>query len=235
MSLIRSLADRMGAQSTSADTWLTAISCLRQIGLSKVVFLDLRAQNNPLILSNACDDWTKGYRATVRAGHDPFARSCLTGHASQLTGIGHFAHHQHLPQDAMDQIAAGSDALNVSAGMSITLEPDAQGAGVGLNLMTDLNVTEFAELRMENEDTWRAWCQLVYAGLNVPDHDGPKLTVRERDCLAFIADGMRMIEVAHKLGISVGTVELHLRKARTRLKAKTRDQAVALAVRARLI
>jgi DNA-binding CsgD family transcriptional regulator len=211
------------------------MSYLPQIGLSKVVFLDLRARKDALILSNACDDWTKGYRATVQTGHDPFARHCLTGISSQLTGIGHFERHQHLPQDAMDQIAQGSDALNISTGMSVSLMPDAQGAGVGLNLLTTHNVAEFAELRMEHEDTWRAWCQLLFAGLNGSKHDGSNLTVRERDCLSLIADGMRTIEVAHKLGISEGTVELHLRKARARLRAKTRDQAVAIAVRAQLI
>ena len=119
--------------------------------------------------------------------------------------------------------------------MSVTLQARTCGAGVGLNLMTNHSVEEFAQLRAENEDTWRAWSQLVYAGVNRPHLDGSVLTVKERDCLALIADGMRNIEVAYRLGISEGTVELHLRKARTRLGAKTRDQAVAMAVRAQVI
>jgi DNA-binding CsgD family transcriptional regulator len=205
------------------------------MGLSKVVFLDLSARKVPLILCNGDDAWTQAYTEAVKADRDPFARNCLTRLSSQPTGIGHFEHHQHLPQEALDQIAKGSASLNISMGMSVTLLPDAQGAGVGFNLMNKLTLAEFAELRMEFEDTWRAWCQLVYAGLNMPNDDGPALTVRERDCLAFFADGMRTAQVAYKLGISEGTVELHLRNARGRLKAKTRDQAVALAVRAGLI
>jgi DNA-binding CsgD family transcriptional regulator len=235
LSLIRSISDQMEKQSTSADMWKSAISFLPKMGLSKVVFMDLSSRKTPLVLSNASDAWTTNYRAIVKADRDPFARNCLTRLSSQPTGIGHLEHHQHLPQEALDQIAKGSDALNISIGMSVTLLPDAQGAGVGFNLLNKLKLAEFAELRMEFEDTWRAWCQLAYAGLNMSNDDGPTLTVRERDCLAFFADGMRTAQVAYKLGISEGTVELHLRNARERLKAKTRDQAVALAVRAGMI
>ncbi|MEP1766030.1 MAG: helix-turn-helix transcriptional regulator [Sulfitobacter sp.] len=232
---MRSLAEQMETQSTSGDRWASAIACLPEIELSKVVFMDLRCRDAPLILSNASKAWTSEYRATVQAGLDPFARNCMTSLLPQPTGIGHFERHQHLPQTALDQIAKGSDALGISTGMSVTLLPDERGAGVGFNLMTHLNSSEFSQMRHEFEDTWRAWCQLVYAGLNMPNNDGPALTDREHDCLAFIADGMRTTQVAYRLGISEGTVELHLRSARRRLNAKTRDQAVALAIRAGLI
>jgi DNA-binding CsgD family transcriptional regulator len=43
------------------------------------------------------------------------------------------------------------------------------------------------------------------------------------------------VAVAYRLGISETTVEMHLRNARNRLGAKTRDQAVAIAIRKRLI
>lgn len=80
----------------------------------------------------------------------------------------------------------------------------------------DVTAREFAQLRAEKE----AAC----------GHE-PVLTPRERDCLAYSADGLRTAKVAHRLGIAEATVEMHLRSARKRLGAKTRDQAIAVAVR----
>ena len=235
MSLIRSLADSMDDRQDLVGVWNAAVSCLPQLGLSKVVFMDLSTPNGNLILSNACENWLTGYREDVRAGLDPFAGHCLTTLASQLTGIGHLERHRHLSKGALTQIAAGSSALDINTGLSVPILVGADGAGVGVNLMTDHNVTEFAQLRAEHESEWRAWSHLLFAGLNRTSTGETDLTARERDCLAYVADGLRTTEVAYRIGISEGTVELHLRKARKRLGATTRDQAVAIAIRKRLI
>lgn len=56
------------------------------------------------------------------------------------------------------------------------------------------------------------------------------LTRRERDTLSYLARGLRVQRTADKLGISEATVELHLRNARRKLKARTTAQAIAHAV-----
>ena len=61
------------------------------------------------------------------------------------------------------------------------------------------------------------------------------LSPRERECLQFVASGMRVAEIAHRLALSEKTVDLHLANARKRLGARTRDEAVARAVMARAI
>ncbi|MEB8387540.1 LuxR C-terminal-related transcriptional regulator [Rhodobacteraceae bacterium KMM 6894] len=237
MSVTRSLADQMDTAGPPAQIWSAAIGCLPAMGLSKVIFMDLSQHRAPLILTNADDTWTERYKDTVKNGLDPFARNCLRGFATQLTGVGHTDDHDHLTQIELDQIAQGSAALDICTGMSVTMRPLTHGSGVGLNLMTTLDAREFANLRQEHEDTWRAWCQLVYAGLNASTatQSSLSLTEKQRDCLAYVADGFRTAEVAHKLSISEATVELHMRNARMRLHAKTRDQAVAIAVRTGLI
>ena len=65
-----------------------------------------------------------------------------------------------------------------------------------------------------------------------PAEDMPALTERERDCLAFVAEGRTDWEIAALLGISESTARFHLNNARRKLGAVTRSQAVArLAVR----
>lgn len=56
------------------------------------------------------------------------------------------------------------------------------------------------------------------------------LSPRERDCLSWLAVGQRPAEIGWRLGISEKTFEKHIARAKTKLKSRTRDQAVAKAV-----
>jgi DNA-binding CsgD family transcriptional regulator len=236
ISNIRSLADRLeGIQSDGF--WDEALSCLPSLGLSKVVFLDLSRRSAPIVRSNAGQLWNEKFIASVKGGNDPFAANCLSRIDPVQTGIAHLEPYAYLSDPERDLIAQGSEELGIQTGMSVTIRPHPTGAGIGWNLMTGHCVREFAQLRAHYEPDWRAWCQLVFAGLTMQgsDTDAPSLTPREQDCLAYIADGKRTVAVAYRLGISETTVEMHLRNARNRLGAKTRDQAVAIAIRKRLI
>jgi LuxR family quorum sensing-dependent transcriptional regulator len=55
----------------------------------------------------------------------------------------------------------------------------------------------------------------------------PTLTPRERDCLAFVAEGLSDADIGEKLGISQTTAHAHVEGAKRKLGAKTRAQAVA--------
>jgi DNA-binding CsgD family transcriptional regulator len=59
------------------------------------------------------------------------------------------------------------------------------------------------------------------------EDDLPELSPRERDCLAYVADGKRDSDIADLLGISDTTVRFHVDNARRKLGAANRPQAVA--------
>jgi DNA-binding NarL/FixJ family response regulator len=59
-----------------------------------------------------------------------------------------------------------------------------------------------------------------------------RLTPRERQVLGLLAQGSRGPELARSLGLSVDTVRTHVRNAMQKLEARTRTQAVAMAVEA---
>ncbi|MDT0683069.1 helix-turn-helix transcriptional regulator [Roseicyclus sp. F158] len=229
------MTDQLTTADTPQEVWSSAMRLLPDLGLSKVVFLDLSRRGSPLILSNAEETWTDDYADAVVSGRDPFPINCLSRIAPVLTGIAHLEAHPALTDGARDEVARGSASLDIRTGMSVTICPGSLGAGVGWNLMTSHDPREFADLRREFEVDWRAWCQVVYAGLSQTAPISVALTDRERDCLALFADGLRATNVAHRLGIAEVTVEKHLRSARHKLNAKTRDHAVALAVRTGLI
>lgn len=63
----------------------------------------------------------------------------------------------------------------------------------------------------------------------------PSLTPRERDVLRLLADGNSNEEIGKALFISPETVRTHVQKAMKKLEADTRTEAVAKALRQRLI
>lgn len=60
-------------------------------------------------------------------------------------------------------------------------------------------------------------------------------TGREREILGLLAGGATDVQIAEKLSLSPATVQTHVRNAKSKLGARTRAQAVALALRRGLI
>ena len=60
--------------------------------------------------------------------------------------------------------------------------------------------------------------------------EGLNLTDREKECLVWLARGLRNDRIAEKMGIKTVTVQLHLDKARKKLAAATREQALSIAI-----
>lgn len=64
---------------------------------------------------------------------------------------------------------------------------------------------------------------------------GAVLSPREAEVLALLAEGLGNDRIAFRLGIKPVTVNLHLMSARRRLGARSREEALAIAVRRNLI
>lgn len=69
-----------------------------------------------------------------------------------------------------------------------------------------------------------------------PSHkDVPVLSPREQDCILFLAHGFQTAQIADRLTLSDATVNEYIQNARRKLNARTRSEAVALAVRMGLV
>jgi DNA-binding NarL/FixJ family response regulator len=69
----------------------------------------------------------------------------------------------------------------------------------------------------------------------VLDEGDRTLSVRQREILQMLADGMQTDAVAEKLGLSTETVRTHTKRILAKLEASTRTQAVAIGIRHGLI
>lgn len=67
------------------------------------------------------------------------------------------------------------------------------------------------------------------------DPDAPALTPKERQVLAFLADGLTNAGIANELGVAPSTVKTHLKNIYAKLGVKRRGHAVARARAAGLL
>ncbi len=74
-----------------------------------------------------------------------------------------------------------------------------------------------------------------WTGLGHPDEPGNTLSSREREVLALVAQGASNKEIAIALDLSVSTVKFHVAAIMEKLGARSRVEAVAIAVRAGLV
>lgn len=62
-----------------------------------------------------------------------------------------------------------------------------------------------------------------------------KLTERELECLLWLSRGLRNDRIAENMGIKPVTVQLHIDKAKKKLNAVTREQALSIAIQSGIL
>jgi len=61
------------------------------------------------------------------------------------------------------------------------------------------------------------------------------LSLRERQCLTFLAKGLRLKDIARNFGTKVKTVDKQVSSACDKLGAATKEEAVVIAIRLKLM
>jgi DNA-binding CsgD family transcriptional regulator len=72
-------------------------------------------------------------------------------------------------------------------------------------------------------------------GLNGGEPLFQTLTPRETECLTWLANGLKTRLISYLLEVTDSTVNMHITSAKQKLKASTREEAVAKAVKLRLV
>lgn len=122
--------------------------------------------------------------------------------------------------------------LGMKNGASMLLNDCAIGfSGIGLWYETQPSLAAFRREWAAQADAIQRAAHLYDAALRVGrPNELVRLTPREIDCLSWLARGLRAAEICWKLGITEKTFEKHIFSAKSKLKSRTRDQALAKAV-----
>lgn len=235
------LLSRLEAAETLESVWSIAASHLEGLGLDRCIYtlVDATGGQEPLVWTSMPETWINHYVESNFDQIDPYFRYCCRTFAPFGTGIAYVDDYPFLTAHERQLICEGSEAglrSGFSAPVGLTGSPEVGG----WNLGGGLSRQAFERLIAAHGDTIRlsGWYihQRALALWRQNGEQPPEpLSPRERECLLWLSRGLRSAAIADRLGISIATVELHLRGARRRLRAATREQALAKAILSRQI
>ena len=231
------LADRLDAAPDADAAWAVGIAALADLGIAGAIWIDAACPGPPLLRTTLAPDWQAENARALAKWTDPFPPFCLSRLAPVRTGAAHLDRYPYLSDAQRRLVRAAAAETGFAAGTSLTVRAAPDGRGQGWNLLGEGGAEALDALLRERSASLALAAHLIHARLVAADEPSPAaaargLTPRERDCLALVAEGLRVAELAHRLGVSEATIDFHLANARRKLGARTRDQAVALALRA---
>ena len=128
-------------------------------------------------------------------------------------------------------------SMSVKCGTVFPIPTRMQEGPSGLGIISRLSRSEFEQFldaKRQNLATASALGHFTIQRLEVTKALTP-LSPREVECLQWLASGLRVREIATKMGIHKVTVDLHLKNARRKLDAPTREVALAKAIHSGIV
>lgn len=203
--------------------WAAATKWLAAEGFDKVIYLS-SGSGTVAARTTLGHDFETYYKDQQLGRCDPFMTYCLTAPGSVATGVDYIGDYPYLSKEEKHTIISAGDA-GFRAGFSSVVRRDPQG-WEAWNIGSSLARSQVEAICREQGRAIRLGIMALRGRLTSPAHS--TLSARERQCLDLISDGYRTKAIARELGLAEVTVEFHLRNARAKLGAKTRDQTVKL-------
>ncbi|HEY4077298.1 MAG TPA: LuxR C-terminal-related transcriptional regulator [Rhizomicrobium sp.] len=226
------LLGRISAETTVSGVWNAYFSAALRIGFSAGIVFDLpssRRLDAGMIADNAPPGWLSHYIAQGYEREDPLTSQVIAARSA-------FAWTMDDWNDGMTPLQKNWRADNLAAGLSAGLNiGDRSGGGHQVIALggprLDIDPMDRFTLHFTGLE---ALARMREIGLNLPLAIS-LLSVRETECLNWVAQGKSDWEIGCILSLSEKTVNAHIERAKHKLGAITRAQALVLALRQNLI
>lgn len=193
-----------------------------------------RVTQSAFLKTNHCREYIEEFGKDALVDDDHTAEACIASNVPLLwhSRVGwETASKSQLKRGEMER------DLGLFVGITVPTSYFSPGkiGGIGLNA-SPIGIDAFDRVWAEKHHEILAILSLLDAGMR-GEHlkEVVGLSPRERECLTYLAGGLRPSEIADRLRISEKTLETYVRGAKTKLKASTRDSAVAKAMLFKLI
>lgn len=221
------LLDLAVTETDPETLWQAATIWLAGQGFDKVLHLSAsQGGTPPAVRTTLGQAFEAYYQSEDLSRHDPFLRYCLNAAGPIATGSAYLDEYAYLSNEEARVIHSASEA-GFQAGFSLVVKRGPTGCEAW-NVGSSLSRKEVEAIRRDKELELRMGLMALRSRLPGAARPVFSLTPRERDCLDLLSAGLRTKAIAAELGLAQVTVELHLRNARARMGANTRDQALML-------
>ena len=227
-------AERILNAGTQVDAWSQTTQFFEGFGFLGCVHgrrVDGRTPSSKDIrFSNRLLGWQDAYMAHKDYERDPLFIYAPDMPITFFTGAAFLEDYPYLqPEDVA--VIRRAEAFGITAGIALKMSGEDDPAVRGWNLLSSMTKAEMRAHHSEHGALLHVCAAIADRRISLTDDDrGEDLSPRERDCLLLLAEGLRTEQIAERLGIRPVTVDLHMRNAREKLGARTREQALAVAI-----
>ncbi len=220
------------------EAWRSTVSFMRARGAEHVGFSLELEDANPLLMWSLPSWVVKQWLEEVYPEHDPTVAHCRNHVTPFFSGAAFLDRH---PEFAEPYKSYLKDIVHEEAHAAVALPVHnyASGDWGKFSLSTDLSAEAFERLYHERGMTVYMAAVAAFNRIRTLIKQERAadigLTERERECLLWLARGMRNDQIAERMGIRPVTVALHLANSRRKLGARTREQALVGAVQLGLV
>lgn len=220
------------------ETWQIINDEFATYGVEHLIYMFMRPgapHDNALVLSNLPGWWADYYLEENRARHDPFFKTCFT-FAPIGTGPVFNDDNSHLINDDEKQFINEASETGLRSGFASPVRLRNPGHFGGWNFGTSMTRAQFERYMPEHCERLQLMGFIAHEALQRQaatsrvKTDGKQLSARERECLLWLARGLRSHEIADQLNLATTTIDLYFRRVRKKLHAATREEALAKAI-----
>jgi len=253
--MLEAAANRLAVSSSVKEAFSIAVRTAGDLGFEHLVYLlaePAKGPNGITAHSNLPDWWTGYYHDSGQVANDPFFKTCRSFQPMKL-GSEYLDMNARMLSSREQVFIKEAAETGLRSGFSAPVALLGSRLSGGWNFGTSLARSSFETHFREHGPAMqllgfytheRMQALTVDVGAttvgttaegNPSNSDMFYLSPREKDCLLWLARGLRTRQIAEKLRISEATVEFHFKSARRRLHAGTREHALARAISLNLI
>ncbi len=235
--------EQLQSSSNIQSVWQSCVESLQQYGLNHISYLLVRLDaphDNPIVLSTMPSWWADTYLDCDHIGSDPLFRFCDSFKPFKI-GTDYLDSYPPLSKAELERVCLAGEAGCRTGFASPVRLMGARRCG-GWNFGSQLPKVDFEKLYPVIREQVQLLGFYAHERLEAMHVQADSVTEkesllsrREQECLSFLASGSRTSRIADRLCISASTVEFHLRNAKRKLGASTREEALAKAITSRQI
>jgi len=236
-SALEGFIEKITYASSPYAVWAATHRFVENMGFSDCSLINaLNGNNNqiasPRTITSYSSEFKKAYECEGMGEIDPFLHfHCFDLHPKQIISknLSSFPKGSAAHRLFLDHVAAngGTGGIGIPAR---TRDQDTFGGWIMSSAETDDRIG----LLIRDHGTVIQLASLLsyerIQALGTGSSQSDLLSERERECLVWLAAGLRVSMIADKLGIGESAINLYITNAKRKLGAKTREQAVAKAI-----
>ncbi|MEM0947973.1 MAG: LuxR C-terminal-related transcriptional regulator [Pseudomonadota bacterium] len=219
---------------SGAEAWVATTEFMENFGFSGCVYgrrvLDRTPTEDDIRFSNQMLGWRDAYMEHKDYERDPLFIYAPDMPVTFFTGAAFVEDYPYLQQEDLAVIRR-AETYGITSGIALKLSDGSNGVLKGWNLLGQHEKSEMIKLHADSGSLLLTCAALADQRIRLGEtQKATSLSSREVDCLSLLASGLRNDQIGDRLNIKPVTVEMHLRNARTKLDARTREQALAIAI-----